>query len=92
MTTYANVEAPLKFREWQATAKLMPVEEGAAALDISADFFDSAITTDLLVYDGGCYIECLADGSYYLQISNSDWQAYDLERLERILYKEWYIQ
>jgi hypothetical protein len=70
----------------------MSLIDGSYEIDLDPSFFDSAITAGLLIYHGDCYIECLADGSYYLQISNSDWQGYDLERLERILYEEWYIQ
>ena len=92
MNPHANVSAPLKFREWQATGKRMSVVDGAYEIDLDPAFFDNATTTDLLIYDGGCYIECLSDGSYFLQISINDWQGYDLERLERILYEEWYIQ
>ena len=89
MTT--DNEYTLPFAAWQAKAQLMSVEEGAAALDIAPDYFPEE-TTDLLVYPGGCYIECLDSGDYFLQIAQDEWQGYDLDRLERALYKEWYIR
>lgn len=84
-------EDNLPFKEWQERAQLMPVEEGAAALDVDRDYFPEE-TTDLLVYPGGCYIECLKTGDYFLQIAAEEWQGFDLERLERALYNEWYVQ
>lgn len=91
MNPHANVSAPLPFAEWQSKAKLMPVAYGADELDLDPAYFPKE-TLDLLVYPGGCYIECLNTGDYFLQISQEEWQGYDLERLERILYEEWYIQ
>lgn len=39
------------------------------------------------VYDGGCYIERLSDGRFYLIIFNEQWINADLGELEATLYE-----
>lgn len=82
-------EENLPFSEWQSKARLMPLEEGAAALEIDRDYFPEN-TTDLLVYPGGLYIECMNTRQYYLLIANMDWLSSDLEELEWELYNREY--
>jgi hypothetical protein len=87
MTT--TTETLLPFDEWQDKAKLMPIEEGAAALDIDRDYFPNE-TTHLLIYPGDLYIECMSTREYYLLIANMDWISTDLEALEWELYSREY--
>lgn len=82
-------ETNLPFKEWQSKARLMPVKKGAAALDLDPSYFPEE-TTDLLVYPGDCYIECLDSGDYYLIIGNREWQGYSLAVIEQELYDGWY--
>tara|TARA_R100001443_G_scaffold20913_1_gene33175 strand:+ start:82 stop:399 length:318 start_codon:yes stop_codon:yes gene_type:complete len=49
----------------------------------------------LLVYDGNLYIEAELDKEggwiYTLCIIKEEWTSTNLEKLEKILYKEWYV-
>lgn len=43
------------------------------------------------IYDGGCYIEILDDGRFYLIIGRSEWIDRDLAKLEGILWERHYL-
>ena len=53
------------------------------------DWFDGA--DKVIVYEGNCYITDQGGGLFHLHIGNQEWVDYDLEKLEAILYKEWFV-
>lgn len=78
-------EIILSFKEWRGRSYALPADEGAAALEISADYFP-AETKYLIIYPGGLYIEQLDDDSFHLQLGWHEWTDTDIRPLEEKLY------
>ena len=50
------------------------------------------VLSTVLEYPGGCFIAQLPDNRHHLTIAASEWISPDLEKLEEILYVEWYLR
>lgn len=47
---------------------------------------------DIYLYADTCYIMVLNTGEFLLHIEVHEWIDDDVEKLERILYEEWYLK
>ena len=86
------------FKQFQKTKKLLSsANEIDAKRIIEITGYEEPTDNPkfLLVYDGELYINAEMDGKgdwiYNLCIIKEEWTSTNLEKLEKILYKEWYV-
>lgn len=79
----------MTFEAFCDSAKLLTVVQASKALNIPPDWFED--DKAVIQYEGKCYITVQNDGQFYLHIGRTEWVDHDLEKLEAILYQEWFV-
>ena len=86
------------FKQFQKTKKLLSSANEIDAkriIDITGYEEPTDNPRFMLVYEGDLYIEANMDGKggwiYTLCLIKEEWSSTNLEKLEKILYKEWYV-
>ena len=86
------------FKQFQKTKKLLSSaneRDAKRIIDITGYEEPTDNPRSMLVYEGDLYIEANMDEKeewiYTLCLIKEEWTSTNLEKLEKILYKEWYV-
>lgn len=76
----------LTLEEFRASVRVVTKDK-----DWCDDNMPGRDTCEVLEYTMGCWIARVEEPNFYLIIENRDWLSPDPEKLEEILYHQWYL-
>lgn len=78
----------LSLKDFRATGQAMTMGPDWVTENIGLDAEPRDMS--IIMYDEGCWIECVPDGTYFVICYNEDLVTEDLEKAEEFLYNHCY--